>query len=250
MPPEAAALSRWRTRAPLLVMPSHDWSVPNAAGQLACGTTQQAAVLEAAKPRCAGVQQRGCCWHWLVVQESMEPGFWLVRAFWVLRHAAAVPATDPMAVLQEGGRLGGRRRGPAAGGLGHVAQHLCRRGSTAPLRVTTSFPLPSHVFLTQRHHRRWRQRPPRAEGALACPRRPARAVQLQAGAAAGVAGAGVPPRPCAGHLPHHHCRPELPGYAPAADGRAAWDAGGPSLHAAARSLGTCHASCGQLSSLP
>ena len=52
VPPEAAALQRWKTRAPLMVMGSHDWNVPNAWGHLSCGESRQNAILEAARARC------------------------------------------------------------------------------------------------------------------------------------------------------------------------------------------------------
>jgi hypothetical protein len=53
MPSEAAALEAWQTRAPLLVMGSHDWNVPNAWGNLSCGESRQNAILTAAKARCS-----------------------------------------------------------------------------------------------------------------------------------------------------------------------------------------------------
>ncbi|KAL4443328.1 hypothetical protein ABPG75_011065 [Micractinium tetrahymenae] len=52
--PESAALRRFQTRTPLLVMGSHDWNVPNAYGQLNCGGERQEAILSAAKVRQEG----------------------------------------------------------------------------------------------------------------------------------------------------------------------------------------------------
>lgn len=53
LPEDSAALCGWRTRAPLLVLGSHDWNIPNERGELACGGDAQRAVLSAARLRCA-----------------------------------------------------------------------------------------------------------------------------------------------------------------------------------------------------
>ena len=51
LPPEAPALQRFHTRVPLMLQPSHDWSVPNSWGQLTCDGERQAAVMAAAAAR-------------------------------------------------------------------------------------------------------------------------------------------------------------------------------------------------------
>lgn len=50
LPEDCAALSRgaWLTRAPMLVLGSHDWNTPNAKGELPCHGKRQEAVLAAA----------------------------------------------------------------------------------------------------------------------------------------------------------------------------------------------------------
>lgn len=49
VPPESPALEGWKTRAPVLILGSHDWNVPNAFGELLCGAERQAAILNAAR---------------------------------------------------------------------------------------------------------------------------------------------------------------------------------------------------------
>ena len=51
LPPESCALTGWRTRAPVLILGSHDWNTPNLSGQLACGGEKQERVLDAARMR-------------------------------------------------------------------------------------------------------------------------------------------------------------------------------------------------------
>lgn len=49
MPPGAAALDRWRTRTPLLIIGSHAWNTPyNDHGHITAGHEQQPRVLKAA----------------------------------------------------------------------------------------------------------------------------------------------------------------------------------------------------------
>ena len=47
----SCALTGWRTRAPVLILGSHDWNTPNLSGQLACGGEKQERVLDAARMR-------------------------------------------------------------------------------------------------------------------------------------------------------------------------------------------------------
>lgn len=49
VPPDEPALKAFRTRTPLLVVGSHAWNKPyNDAGDMVCGSKQQAAILAAA----------------------------------------------------------------------------------------------------------------------------------------------------------------------------------------------------------
>ena len=61
MPPESAALKRWRTRTPVLIIGSHAWNTPyNDDGHIIAGHEQQPRVLKAAhSDRCAWRCMRG-----------------------------------------------------------------------------------------------------------------------------------------------------------------------------------------------
>ncbi|KAL3138653.1 hypothetical protein ABBQ32_006413 [Trebouxia sp. C0010 RCD-2024] len=48
---DQAALERWKTNSPLLIMGSHRWNTPNSRGQLACGGERQAKLLQAVRYR-------------------------------------------------------------------------------------------------------------------------------------------------------------------------------------------------------
>lgn len=57
--PESAALERFQTRTPLLIVGSHDWNVPNAWGTLSCGGERQLKVLTAARQQGGAGQEGG-----------------------------------------------------------------------------------------------------------------------------------------------------------------------------------------------
>ena len=59
LPPEATCLRRWETSAPLFVMGSHDWNVPNLQGEVLCGPERQAKVFSAASASASASASNG-----------------------------------------------------------------------------------------------------------------------------------------------------------------------------------------------
>lgn len=91
LPPQSAALTGWATRAPVLVIGSHDWNIPDAVtGEMKCGAAQQRRLLEAARIRDSGgggallVVPKGSDHHSfndppVLLQRVIERGLWLLR---------------------------------------------------------------------------------------------------------------------------------------------------------------------------
>lgn len=75
LPEDSAALCGWRTRAPLLVLGSHDWNIPNERGELTCGGDAQRAVLNAARLRHSEGQLTGGGAMLLVIAGSSHNTF-------------------------------------------------------------------------------------------------------------------------------------------------------------------------------
>ncbi len=51
VPEEMEAVKRWSNPAPMLVLGSHDWNIPNDAGELKCGGALQRSIMRAASRR-------------------------------------------------------------------------------------------------------------------------------------------------------------------------------------------------------
>jgi hypothetical protein len=102
LPEEAQCLDTWRTKAPLLVMGSHDWNVPNLQGELLCGPERQEKIFEAAKVRKEQGQRNGAGAMLLVISGSSHNSFSDPLALfsdhvgWALRALGLTARLDPL----------------------------------------------------------------------------------------------------------------------------------------------------------
>lgn len=102
LPPEALCLHKWETRAPLLVMGSHDWNVPNLNGEVLCGPHRQERIFEAAKVRKSEGELRGAGALMLVIAGSSHNTFsdplplFSEHVGWVLRALGLTARLDPV----------------------------------------------------------------------------------------------------------------------------------------------------------
>ena len=103
LPPEASCLENWQTRAPLLVMGSHDWNVPNLNGEVLCGPHRQQRVFDAAKVRkIDGGGLKGAGALMLVIAGSSHNTFsdplplFSEHVGWVLRALNLTARLDPV----------------------------------------------------------------------------------------------------------------------------------------------------------
>lgn len=75
LPSSSPALNLWKTKSPLLVLGSHDWNVPNEAGQLPCDGHRQQSVLDACRIRKEGKEHVGAGALFLAISGSSHNTF-------------------------------------------------------------------------------------------------------------------------------------------------------------------------------
>jgi len=102
LPEEAMCLAKWRTKAPLLVMGSHDWNVPNLQGQMLCGPERQSKIFNAVKVRKEHGQRNGAGAMLLVIAGSSHNTFadplalFSEHVGWALRALGLTARLDPV----------------------------------------------------------------------------------------------------------------------------------------------------------
>lgn len=102
LPEEATCLATWRTKAPLLVMGSHDWNVPNMQGQMLCGPERQDKIFNAVKVRKDHGQRNGAGAMLLVIAGSSHNTFadplalFSEHVGWALRALGLTARLDPL----------------------------------------------------------------------------------------------------------------------------------------------------------
>jgi platelet-activating factor acetylhydrolase len=102
LPEEATCLAAWRTKAPLLVMGSHDWNVPNMQGQMLCGPERQNTIFNAVKVRTEHGQRNGAGAMFLVIAGSSHNTFadplalFSEHVGWALRALGLTARLDPL----------------------------------------------------------------------------------------------------------------------------------------------------------
>jgi hypothetical protein len=102
LPEDVTCLDTWRTKAPLLVMGSHDWNVPNLQGELICWPERQNRIFNAAKVRKEKGQTNGAGAMMLVIAGSSHNTFadplalFSEHVGWALRALGLTARLDPL----------------------------------------------------------------------------------------------------------------------------------------------------------
>jgi dienelactone hydrolase len=102
LPEEAMCLDKWRTKAPLLVMGSHDWNVPNLQGEMLCGPERQNKIFNAVKVRKEKGKRDGAGAMLLVIAGSSHNTFadplalFSEHVGWALRALGLTARLDPL----------------------------------------------------------------------------------------------------------------------------------------------------------